>query len=68
MDFKRDVSNEIPMQPKYSVYGILVFSELETNKWSLLHEQIAAEIDNEVYNTMLQNEVLKNFERFNLAI
>ncbi len=32
MDFKRDVSNEIPMQPKDSVNEILVFSELETNK------------------------------------
>ncbi len=68
IDFMRDVANEIPMQPKYTVNGIRVFSKQAINKRSLLHEQIAAEIDNEEYNTMLQNEVLKNFERFKLAL
>ena len=68
MDFIRDVASEIPMQPKYTVNGIRIFSQQEINKRSLRHEQIAAEIDNEEYNTMLQNEVLKNFERFKLGV
>lgn len=67
MDFIRDVASEIPMQPEYTVNGIRVFSQLEINKRRFLHEQIAAEIDNEEYDTMLRNEVLKNFERFNIA-
>jgi hypothetical protein len=68
MDFIRDFASEIPMQPKYTVNGIRVFSQQEINKRRFLHEQIADEIDNEEYNTMLQNEVLKNFERFKLAV
>lgn len=68
MDFIRDVASEIPMQPKYTVNGIRVFSQLEINKRRFLHEQIADEIDNDKYNIMLQNEVLKNFTQFNLRI
>lgn len=68
MDFIRDVASEIPMQPEYTLNGIRVFSQQEINKRRFLNEKIAAEIDNEEYDTMLQNEVLKNFERFKLAV
>lgn len=68
MDFIREVANEMPMKHEYTINEIRIFSQQEINKRSLLHEQIAAEIDNEEYNTMLQNEVLKNFKQFNLRI
>jgi hypothetical protein len=58
----------MPMKHEYTINEIRVFSQQEINKRSLLHEQIAAEIDTDEYNTMLQNEVLKNFERFKLAV